>query len=108
MARISDVPQPIDPRDPKRVESRRDADTSETKSSGASGATGADRVAISSDARESEALRDRLTQAAANTPDVREDKVAEIKERIANGEFDANSDQIKRAVADAMLDQLGL
>ena len=65
MARISDVPQPIDPRDPKRVESRRDADTSETKSSGASGATGADRVAISSDARESEALRDRLTQAAA-------------------------------------------
>ena len=106
MARISDVPQPVDPRDPRRAEGRRQQET--TDSGSTTSASRADSVNISSDARETEALRSKLTDAASGTPDVREDKVADVKARIASGEFDANSDEVKRAVADGLLNQFGI
>ena len=104
MARISDVPQPVDPRDPRRVEGERQRDQAESTSR----TERPDSLNISSDARETESLRARLTDEAANTPDVREDKVADVKARIASGEFDANSDEVIRAIADSMLNQLGI
>lgn len=104
MARISDVPQPVDPRDPRRVEGERQRDQAESTSR----TERPDSLNISSDARETESLRARLTDEAANTPDVREDKVADVKTRIASGEFDANSDEVIRAIADSMLNQLGI
>lgn len=108
MARISDVPQPVDPRDPRRVENDKRRETAETETRSSQSASRADSVDISPDARETDALRTRLTDAAAETPDVREDKVADIKARIASGEFDANSDEVKRAVADGLLNQMGI
>jgi negative regulator of flagellin synthesis FlgM len=108
MARISDVPQPVDPRDPRKVESQKQQDTAQTETTGNEGTKGADSVNISSDARETDALRDRLTEAANNAPDVREDRIADVKARIASGEFDANSDEVKRAIADSLLDQMGI
>ena len=104
MARISDVPQPVDPRDPRRVEGERQRDQAESTSR----TERPDSLNISSDARKTESLRARLTDEAANTPDVREDKVADVKTRIASGEFDANSDEVIRAIADSMLNQLGI
>jgi len=107
VARISEVSQPIDPREPKRVGDRRPSDsTSETASDSATSRS--DSVNISSDARDTDALRYKLTAEAANTPDVREDKVADVKARIASGEFDANSDEVKHAVANGILNQLGI
>jgi len=106
VARISDIPQPTDPRDPRGVRGRRERQTSETPS--ADRASGTDSVNISTDARETDALRTRLTEGAANTPDVREDRVADVKARIASGEFDANSDEVKQAVAEGLLDQMGI
>ena len=106
VARISDVSQPIDPKDPKRVEGRR---SQESRNSDSSSTTSrSDGVKISSDAQETASLHTRLTEEAANTPDVREDKVADVKARIESGEFDANSDEVKRAVADRLLNQFGI
>ena len=106
VARISDVSQPIDPKDPKRVEGRR---SQESRNSDPSSTTSrSDGVKISSDAQETASLHTRLTEEAANTPDVREDKVADVKARIESGEFDANSDEVKRAVADRLLNQFGI
>ena len=107
VARISDVPQPVDPRDPKKVEGQRERQTSENKST-ESTAQAADSVNISSDARETELLRARLSDEAANTSDVREDRVANVKARIASGEFDANSPEVKQAVAEGILGQMGI
>lgn len=106
MARISDIPQPIDPRDPQKVGNRREK--SDAGKAESSETTRSDSVNISSDAREADALRARLTDEARNTPDVREDRVADIKARIESGEFDANSDEVKRAVAEGLLDQMGI
>ena len=106
MARISDIPQPTDPRDPKRVEGRRERQTSVTRSTAS--ASRRDSVNISTDAKETDALRERLTEEAGNIPDVREDRVAQVKARIASGEFDADSDEVKRAVAEGLLGQMGI
>lgn len=106
MARISDVPQPIDPRDPNRVGNRRQQETTESQSSGAS--SQADSVNLSPDAKEAEALETALKAEIKNTADVREDRVADVKARLASGEFDPNSDETKRAVADALLNQMGV
>ncbi len=107
MARISDIPQPVDPRDPRRVEGQRERQTSESRSSEGASQT-ADSVSISAAAQETETLRAHLTEEAANTPDVREDRVADVKARIASGEFDANSDEVKRAVAEGLLNQMDI
>ena len=105
MARISDVPQPIDPQDPNRAESRRRTEASKNRRSEASKT---DSINISPDARETDTLKAKLTDEIQNTSDVREDKVADVKARIASGEFDPNSDETKRAVADALLNQMGV
>jgi flagellar biosynthesis anti-sigma factor FlgM len=98
-------PQPIDPRDPNRAESQRRTETSESQGSEASKP---DTVNISPDARETDALQTKLTDEIRNTSDVHEDKVADVKARIASGEFNPNSDETKRAVADALLNQMGV
>ena len=105
MARISDVPQPIDPRDQNRSEGRYRTEASESQGSEVSKT---DSVKISPDARETDALNAKLTHEIQNTSDVRKDKVADVKARIASGEFDPNSDETKRAVADALLNQMGV
>ena len=105
MARISDVPQPIDPRDPDRAESRRQTEASEGLGSKVSKT---DSVNISPDARETDVLNTKLIDEIQNTSDVREGKVADVKARIAAGEFDPNSDETKRAVANALLNQMGV
>ena len=105
MARISELPQPIDPRDPNRAESQRRTEASKGRGSEVSKT---DIVNISPDARETDTLKAKLTEEIQNTSDVREDKVADVKARIASGEFDPNSDETKRAVADALLNQMGV
>lgn len=105
MARISDVPQPIDPRDSNRAESSRQRETTESQQSQTSNI---DSVSLSPDARETEALKTKLTAEVRNTADVREDRVADVKARIASGEFGPNSDETKQAVADALLNQMGV
>ena len=106
MARISDVCQPIDPKDPRRVEGRRSQESQTSDSSSTTNQS--DRVKISSDAKDTASLNARLTEEAANIPDVREDKIADVKARIESGEFDANSDEVKKAVADGILKQFSI
>ena len=105
MARISDTPQPIDPRNTGKTDGRRQKETTETRTSSTSRP---DSVDLSTDARETESLKSTLTEEVKNTADVREDKVADVKARIASGEFDPNSAETKRAVADALLNQMGV
>jgi len=105
VARISDVPQPVDPRDQNRAETRPRTEANENRESEA---PKTDSVSISPDARETDALNEKLTDEIQNTSDVREDKVSDVKARIASGEFDPNSDETKRAVADALLNQMGV
>ena len=106
VARISAVSQPIDPKDPRRVEGRRSQESQNSDSSSTTNKS--DRVKISSDAKDKASLHARLTEEAANIPDVREDKVADVKARIESGEFDANSDEVKKAVADGILKQFSI
>jgi negative regulator of flagellin synthesis FlgM len=106
VARISDIAQPTDPRDPKRIEDRLERQTSETRDTEQAPRT--DSVSISTQAQETDALQTQLTEEAANIPDVREDRVADVKARIASGEFDADSDEVKQAVAEGLLDQMGI
>lgn len=51
-----------------------------------------DSVSISSEARALAASR----RAVEDTPDVREDRVAELKQRIARGEYDVPAEQLAR------------
>lgn len=66
---------------------------------------GPDTVSVSAEAREmAEAYY--LSEVAAETPDVRTDLVAEVKERIKNPEY-INS-AVVSSVADRFLDSIGL
>lgn len=47
-----------------------------------------------------------LQRAAREVPDIREDRVAQARARIAAGEFD--NENVRRIIADRILDQLGL
>jgi flagellar biosynthesis anti-sigma factor FlgM len=105
VARISDTPQPLDPKEPTRAEGRRQKETTEARTSSASRP---DTVDLSSGGKETESLKSTLSSEIRYTTDVREDKVADVKARIESGEFDPNSDETKRAVADALLNQMGI
>lgn len=72
----------------------------------ASAADAGDRVELSSTAQETRELESRLQNEVRNLPDVREERIAEIKERIASGEYDNES--VRRVIADRILTQLGL
>ena len=68
-----------------------------TKANGRGGMAEHDQVDISSDAREVEQAR----EFAKELPDVRADKIAEIKAKIAAGEYQIDS----QAIADRILQQ---
>src|SRR4051794_10063538 len=58
--------------------------------SGAERGAPADRIEISAAAREAARVRDIVT----NTPDVREDKIAPIQQKLADGTYQVSPDQI--------------
>jgi negative regulator of flagellin synthesis FlgM len=57
-------------------------------------APGQDRVSLSRRATDIS----RAKELAANTPEVRQDKVAAIRERIARGEYEASAEQLADAI----------
>ena len=109
MARIDGLPQADPTRRPertvaRRTESRRPEGAGPTRS--AETARPTDSLELSGDARRAEELHDRLAQRAAEVPDVREDRVAQARARVAAGEYD--TENVRRAVADRLMEQLGL
>lgn len=99
MPRVGDAQQPDDPRCTDQVR-RRDPQTRESARMDESQSS--DSINLSTDAQ----VRAELTEEARNLPDVREDRIAEIRERIASGELD--TEEVRRVIADRMLDQLGI
>ena len=66
-------------------------------------------VAVSSDARSRAAEMQKAKQIAQNAPDVREDKIAAIKERIQNGTYQVDSGLIADGIMrEAIRDHLTL
>lgn len=66
-------------------------------------ASSADEVNISSDARLAQTLN-RAMKAIDETPEVRENKVAEVEEKLENGFYD--SDEVMDDVAEQVTDQM--
>jgi len=100
--RINELAQPDDPRRVERSGVRRTEDAGEEAGAEAAG----DSVEVSSDARQAQDLQSRLAQEARNVPDVREDRVAEARARLAAGEYD--SDEVRETIANRLLDQFGV
>lgn len=67
---------------------------------------GSDEVDISSDARLAQTLN-RAMNAIDETPDVREDRVAEVQERVESGFYDSDEviEQVAGQIADTFLGQ---
>jgi negative regulator of flagellin synthesis FlgM len=77
--------------------SSRVEDKAATKSGELAQAAAADRVELSGRSREMA----KAAEALANTPEVREQRVAEIKQRIANHEYKVDADQVaQRMIVD--------
>ena len=93
MPRIGDVSQPEGPRRTEQTR-RREEPARGTEQAGEASST--DRVDLSSDAQ----LATRMA------PDVREDRIAEVKARIESGELD--SDEVRGVIADRLIDQFGI
>ena len=87
--RIDGTPIPDGPQRTRQNEQRRSQDST-------SGAN--DSVEISNTAA--------LQTVAREVPDIREDRVAQARDRIASGEYD--NEATRRIIADRILDQLGL
>jgi len=92
-------PQRTQQENTRRVQENRNRETASATDAG-------DRVELSNAAQESRELESRLQNEVRNLPDVRQDRVAEVRERIASGEFDNES--VRRVIADRILTQLGL
>ncbi len=99
MARIGDLPQSEGPRRTeqtrRREEPTRGTDQSDDTSS-------SDRVDLSTDAR----LTTRMADEARKAPDVREDRIEEVRAKIESGELD--SEEVRGVIADRLLDQFGI
>lgn len=104
MPRIHDLPPSSDPRRVERSDARRAERTARPEGSGE--AAKADSVELSEEGRQVQDLRDRLTEAARGMPEVREDRVAQARARLAAGEYD--SEGVSRQIADRLLEQFGL
>ncbi|MEJ5361825.1 MAG: flagellar biosynthesis anti-sigma factor FlgM [Spirochaetota bacterium] len=77
-----------------------------TKSVGKTRSTGkSDSVEISSEAKKA-AEQSKIAQVIKQTPDIRAERVREIKEQIANGTYDFNDDRIIDKVAEKIAMQL--
>ena len=75
-------------------------ETKKTKTTGTVSETSRnDSIQISSEGKKA-AETARLSQMVRETPDVRAERVAEIKERIANGTYDFDDNKILEMVAD--------
>ena len=92
--RIDGTPVPEGPQRTRQNEQRRSQNTTDTsKTSGTD-----DSVELSDVAT--------LQSAAREVPDVREDRVAQARARIAAGEYD--NENTRRIIAERILDQFGL
>jgi len=77
-----------------------------TKSLGKTKSTGkGDSVEISSEAKKA-AEQSKIAQVVKQTPNIRAERVREIKEQIANGTYDFNDDRIIDKVAEKIAMQL--
>ncbi|MDH7554319.1 MAG: flagellar biosynthesis anti-sigma factor FlgM [Spirochaetota bacterium] len=77
-----------------------------TKSVGKTRSTGkSDSVEISSEAKKA-SEQSKIAQVVKQTPDIRAERVREIKEQIANGIYDFNDDRIIDKVAEKIAMQL--
>lgn len=92
-------PQRTQENNAKRTRENRNSETASTTDAG-------DRVELSNGAQETRELESRLQNEVRNLPDVREDRVAEVRQRIASGEY--NNESVRRVIADRILTQLGL
>ena len=92
-------PQRTQENNARRIQENRNQEISSTTDAG-------DRVELSPVAQETRELESRLQNKVRNLPDVREDRIAEVRERIASGHFDNES--VRRVIADRILTQLGL
>ena len=100
--RIDHVPPAPDPRRTQRTESQGTESGNQSEST----APVEDRVEISSAAQQARTEQERLQDAARDIPDIREDRVAQARARIESGEL--NSEEIRRVIADRLLDQFGI
>jgi negative regulator of flagellin synthesis FlgM len=64
-----------------------------------------DSISVSEEARHKAELL-RLSEHVRNSPDVREDRVAEVKRKLENNEY--NNDETIAALADKIIDSFGL
>lgn len=97
----------LPPQGPQRTQQDNARRTQENRNSETASTTDAgDRVELSNSAQEARELESRLQNEVRNVPDVRQDRIEEVRERIANGEFDNES--VRRVIADRILTQLGL
>ena len=81
-------------------------DTRKTKSSGGVSETRKnDSIQISSEGKKA-AETARISQIVRETPDVRAERVAEIKDKIARGEYNFDDNKILEMVADKIADSL--
>ena len=108
MSRIDGVPQSDPARRPdrteaRRTESRRAEDTGRSRSNEQAPALSVDRVELSADAQWVQELQNQLVR---YVPDVREDRVAQARVRIQAGDYD--TENVRRVIADRLLEQLGL
>ena len=105
MVRINDVPQPDEPRRIQRADARRSQEARETTGTRRPNET-ADSVEVSNEARGAQEMQQRLTDAARNTPDVRQDRVAAAREKMQAGAYD--SEAVRGTIADRLLEQFGI
>lgn len=99
MPRIGEISQPEGPRRTDQTQ-RREEPARGAQQTGDASAT--DRVDLSTDAR----LATQMADQARQTPDVREDRIAEVRGRIESGELD--SEEVRGVIADRLLDQFGI
>lgn len=102
MVRINDLPAPESPQRSRTNQPQRSEGSDQSSASVPS----SDSLEISDAAKQSQDDQARLTEEARNIPDVREDKIADVRARLESGEFD--SEEVRRVIADRLLDQFGL
>jgi negative regulator of flagellin synthesis FlgM len=97
----------LPPQGPKSTQQKRAAVTQESRNREVASATDAgDRVELSGAAQETRELESQLQARVRDLPDVRQDRIAEVRSRIASGEYD--NENVRRVIANRILTQLGL
>ncbi len=101
LGKIDGLPAPEGPQRTRQNETRRSTDTAQNRASNT-----ADRIEVSKAAQETQETVNRLQEAARQLSDIREDRVAQARARIAAGDYDAEN--VRRIIADRILNQFGL